>query len=48
MVLSVSAVLANSFAGRLLSGEGVNAEFAVEEASERGVAEEAAARQATS
>ena len=31
MVLSVSAVLANSFAGRLLSGEGVNAEFAVEE-----------------
>jgi len=31
MVLSVSAVLANSFAGRLLSGEGVNTEFAVEE-----------------
>ena len=48
MVLSVSAVLANSFAGRLLSGEGVNAEFAVEEAGKRGVAEEAAAGQATS
>jgi P-type E1-E2 ATPase len=32
MVLSVSAVLANSFAGQLLSGEGVNADFAVEEA----------------
>ena len=48
MVLSVSAVLANSFAGRLLSGEGVNAEFAVEEAGERGVPEEAAAGQATS
>jgi len=27
MVLSVSAVLANSFAGQLLSGEGVNADF---------------------
>ncbi|SEV79791.1 heavy metal translocating P-type ATPase [Natrinema salifodinae] len=31
MVLSVSAVLANSFAGQLLSGEGVNAAFAVRE-----------------
>jgi Cu+-exporting ATPase len=31
MVLSVSAVLANSFAGQLLSGAGVNTEFAVEE-----------------
>ena len=30
MVLSVSAVLANSFAGQLLSGEGVNTDFAVE------------------
>ncbi|WP_440009559.1 heavy metal translocating P-type ATPase [Halomicrococcus sp. SG-WS-1] len=30
MVLSVSAVLANSFVGRLLGGEGVNADFAVE------------------
>lgn len=30
MALSVSAVLANSFAGRLLSGERVNAGFAVE------------------
>jgi len=34
MVLSVSAVLANSFAGQLLSGEGVNADFAVREATE--------------
>ncbi|QRY25992.1 cation-translocating P-type ATPase [Halobacterium sp. BOL4-2] len=31
MVLSVSAVLANSFAGQLLSGEGVNTEFALKE-----------------
>ena len=31
MVLSVSAVLANSFAGQLLAGEGVTTEFAVEE-----------------
>ena len=31
MVLSVSAVLANSFAGQLLSGEGVNTEFALDE-----------------
>ncbi|MBP1986095.1 heavy metal translocating P-type ATPase [Halolamina salifodinae] len=30
MVLSVSAVLANSFAGQLLSGEGVNTGFSVE------------------
>jgi heavy metal translocating P-type ATPase len=30
MVLSVSAVLANSFAGQLLSGEGVDASFAVD------------------
>ena len=32
MVLSVSAVLANSFAGQLLSGEGVTTEFGVERA----------------
>lgn len=31
MRLSISIVLANSFAGQLLSGEGVNTEFAVEE-----------------
>jgi len=31
MVLSVSAVLANSFAGQLLSGEGVNTEFALDD-----------------
>jgi heavy metal translocating P-type ATPase len=30
MVLSVSAVLANSFGGQLLSGEGVNTEFVIE------------------
>jgi len=30
MVLSVSAVLANSFGGRLLSGEGIDTEFAVD------------------
>ncbi|UPV76900.1 cation-translocating P-type ATPase (plasmid) [Halorussus limi] len=30
MVLSVSAVLANSFAGQFLSGEGVNTEFALD------------------
>jgi len=34
MVLSVSAVLANSFAGQLLSGEGVNTEFALDEHTE--------------
>jgi Cu+-exporting ATPase len=34
MVLSVSAVLANSFAGQLLSGEGVNTEFALDERTE--------------
>jgi heavy metal translocating P-type ATPase len=39
MVLSVSAVLANSFAGQLLSGEGVNTEFTVEDDGETGVAE---------
>ncbi|MFB6120840.1 MAG: heavy metal translocating P-type ATPase, partial [Halobacteriaceae archaeon] len=39
MVLSVSSVLANSFAGQLLSGEGVNTEFAVEDDRETGVAE---------
>jgi cation transport ATPase len=32
MALSVSAVLANSFAGRLVSGDGINAEFSVEAA----------------
>ena len=31
MVLSVSAVLANSFAGQLISGEGVNTDFSVED-----------------
>ncbi|MFB6168107.1 MAG: HAD-IC family P-type ATPase, partial [Haloferacaceae archaeon] len=31
MVVSVSVVLANSFAGQLLSGERVNTDFAVEE-----------------
>ncbi|WP_435066251.1 heavy metal translocating P-type ATPase [Halobaculum sp. EA56] len=31
MVLSVSAVLANSFAGQLLSGDGVNTDFALDE-----------------
>ena len=46
MVLSVSAVLANSFAGRLLSGEGVNTEFAVGTADENGVEGEATAGQA--
>ena len=30
MILSVSAVLANSFAGQLLSGEGINTDFTVE------------------
>jgi P-type E1-E2 ATPase len=30
MVLSISAVLANSFAGQLISGEGVNTDFAAE------------------
>ena len=39
MVLSVSAVLANSFAGQLLSGEGVNTEFAVEDDAAGGVVE---------
>ncbi len=39
MVLSVTAVLANSFVGQLLSGEGVNTEFAVEDDGETGVAE---------
>ena len=39
MVLSVSTVLANSFAGQLLSGEGVNTEFAVEDDAAGGVAE---------
>jgi P-type E1-E2 ATPase len=33
MVLSVSAVLANSFVGQLFSGEGVDTEFVVEDAS---------------
>jgi hypothetical protein len=30
MVLSVSAVLANSFAGQVLSGEGINTDFTVD------------------
>ena len=42
MVLSVSAVLANSFADQLLSGEGFNTEFAVKDAGGDGVAEKAA------
>jgi cation transport ATPase len=46
MVLSVSAVLANSFAGQLLSGEGVNTAFAVGDAGGNEVAEEPAAGQA--
>ncbi|UPV76973.1 cation-translocating P-type ATPase (plasmid) [Halorussus limi] len=37
MVLSVSAVLANSFAGQLLSGEGVNTEFALDERTDASV-----------
>ncbi|PSP79486.1 copper-translocating P-type ATPase [Halobacteriales archaeon QS_1_68_20] len=40
MVLSVSAVLANSFAGQLLSGEGVNTDFSVGEAGGDEVVEE--------
>jgi heavy metal translocating P-type ATPase len=40
MVLSVSAVLANSFAGQVLSGEGVNTDFTVEDAGADGVVEE--------
>jgi len=39
MVLSVTAVLANSFAGQVLSGEGVNTEFAVGDDGEPGIAE---------
>ncbi|MFC4986801.1 heavy metal translocating P-type ATPase [Saliphagus infecundisoli] len=42
MVLSVSAVLANSFASQLLSGEGVNTDFAVENGDTGGVVEEGA------
>jgi len=34
MVLSVSAVLANSFGGQLLSGEGVNTDFAAVQGSD--------------
>ena len=40
MVLSVSAVLANSFAGQVLSGEGVNADFTVEDTGADGVVKE--------
>jgi len=47
MVLSVSAVLANSFAGQLLSGEGVNTGFAVEE-NETVAGESSAGQAATS
>jgi cation transport ATPase len=32
MILSVSVVLTNSFAGRLLAGEGINADFSVDAA----------------
>ncbi|MEF8842340.1 MAG: cation-translocating P-type ATPase [Haloarculaceae archaeon] len=42
MVLSVSAVLANSFAGQLLSGEGVNTDFSVESGDTGGVVERGA------
>jgi heavy metal translocating P-type ATPase len=42
MVLSVSAVLANSFAGQLLSGEGVNTDFTVESGDTGGVVEQGA------
>ena len=38
MVLSVSAVLANSFAGQLLSGEGVNTDFAIEDGEDESAA----------
>jgi len=50
MVLSVSAVLANSFGGRLLSGEGVTTGFAVEteESTEIGDGQPAADQVATS
>jgi len=37
-VLSVSAVLANSFAGQLLSGEGVNTDFAIEDGEDESAA----------
>ncbi len=43
MVLSVSAVLANSFAGQLLSGEGVNTEFALDERTDDNVSDGRAA-----
>jgi Cu+-exporting ATPase len=43
MVLSVSAVLANSFAGQFLSGEGVNTDFTVEGGDGDGIAEEGTA-----
>jgi len=46
MVLSVSAVLANSFAGQLPSGEAVDTEFAVEDDVPGGVAETQTADQA--
>jgi len=48
MVLSVTAVLANSFVGQLLSGEGANTEFAVEDGGEAGVAETPADQAVTS
>jgi hypothetical protein len=37
MVLSVSAVLANSFAGQLLSDEKISTEFAVEGEADSGI-----------
>ncbi|RDI69595.1 heavy metal translocating P-type ATPase [Halopelagius longus] len=43
MVLSVSAVLANNFAGQLVSGEGVNTDFTVESGDAGGIAEEGTA-----
>ncbi|TKX60509.1 MULTISPECIES: heavy metal translocating P-type ATPase [Halorubrum] len=43
MVLSVSAVLANSFAGQLLSGDGVNTEFSLDERTDGDVSDGRAA-----
>jgi len=42
MVLSVSAVIANSFAGQVLSGEGASTAFTVEEGDEDGISGEPA------
>jgi hypothetical protein len=40
MVLSVSAVLVNSFGGQLLSGEGVTTEFVIEGADSTEIGDE--------